>query len=362
MTKQLTEDQRNKKAKYAKTYYEKHRQRIAEHQRKLRAKTADPSKPIKQRAPKRMGLNRYWGEEEEGYVEWFVWFQHNQQLKDLIWNQKLAKPFAKLVENIFNVFKFCYTEGGPEQTLKECVVHLAMNLTKFDPSKGSKAFSYFSIVAKNYLIALNNANYRRFNLQDSIHEIGDQFGDDTRLPCELTQADKERSDFQPAEFLRMLIEWFDLNLPRIFPKQRDFTIAASVVELLRHCDRMENFNKKALYLMIREISNCKTQNISRVITKLEKHYRALLKQYVNFGCINLETSPAAAAVLREEGSRLSAADEQLRQNVRVSRLFFGSEGILAPEFEVHALKANSRAENLCGPSAKAKTRTDLLDP
>ena len=41
-----------------------------------------------------------------------------------------------------------------------------MNMHKFTEGKG-KAFSYFSIVAKNYLILHNNNNYKKMKQTDS---------------------------------------------------------------------------------------------------------------------------------------------------------------------------------------------------
>ena len=43
---------------------------------------------------------------------------------------------------------------------------MVMNIHKYDHTKGSKAFSYFSVVAKNYLILHNNNNYKRMKQHD----------------------------------------------------------------------------------------------------------------------------------------------------------------------------------------------------
>ena len=48
---------------------------------------------------------------------------------------------------------------------------MVMNMHKYDHTKGSKAFSYFSIVAKNYLILHNNNNYKKYKLTDEMDAL-----------------------------------------------------------------------------------------------------------------------------------------------------------------------------------------------
>ena len=77
--------------------------------------------------------------------------------KNKIYEMEIHKAFDKLAENIINTFKFSYFSYGFRDLQEEVVSNLVLNMHKFDHNKGSKAFSYFSVVAKNYLI-LNNKN------------------------------------------------------------------------------------------------------------------------------------------------------------------------------------------------------------
>ena len=93
--------------------------------------------------------------------------------REEIYNTKIKFPFEKLTECIFNTFKFSYFETGPLDVQKECISHLVSNMSKFEAGKG-KAFSYFSIIAKHYLIALNNSTYKRRNQHVEIGEEHDE--------------------------------------------------------------------------------------------------------------------------------------------------------------------------------------------
>ena len=77
--------------------------------------------------------------------------------------------------------------------------------------------------------------------------------------------------------MTLTIEFWETNVRKIFMKQRDLDIANAVIELLRNSGRIEAFNKKALYLYIREISECKTQQITKIINKMKQYHRANYK-------------------------------------------------------------------------------------
>ena len=80
----------------------------------------------------------------------------------------------------------------------------------------------------------------------------------------------------------MVIYW-EKNVNKIFTKQRDINIANAVIELFRNSDRIDAFNKKALYLYIREISSCKTQQITKVINRMKNYQNNITKSYVKSG-------------------------------------------------------------------------------
>ncbi len=199
--------------------------------------------------------------------------------REIIFRDKIKYPFEKLVENIFNTFKFSYFETGPLDVQKETISHLVANIQKFEKSKG-KAFSYFSIVAKHYLIFLNNSNYKRFNQSVEIGEDREEHS------VQLQSEDKHYKDAEMSEFMKLMIQYWESNIGKIFSKQRDLNIANAVVELLRNSDRIDAFNKKALYLYIREISNCKTQQITKVINKMKLCYSNISRVYQDTGIIN----------------------------------------------------------------------------
>lgn len=241
-------------------------------------------KPKKRR--KKSSNKMYFTQNTEDAVELYNNTEDVEE-RERIFETQIKFPFEKLVENVFNTFKFSYFETGPLDVQKETVSHLVANIHKFDKSKG-KAFAYFSIVAKHYLIFLNNSNYKRFN---SSVEIGEEKEEHT---VQLQSEDKHHKESEISEFMRLMIRYWEQNVSKIFTKPRDLNIANAVIELFRRSDRIDAFNKKALYLYIREISNCKTQQITKVINKMKTCHVNLTKSYLSTGTISNSLSLSKA--------------------------------------------------------------------
>lgn len=208
--------------------------------------------------------------------------EYNSETCDIkrneIYEARIRFSFEKLVENIFNTFKFTYFDSSPLEIQKETVSHLVSNIHKFQAGKG-KAFSYFSIVAKNYLIFHNNNNYKRYNQHVDISDTPSESS-----VCLQTE-DAHHTDIQNQEFMKLLIDYWEKNINKIFTKAKDLNIAYAVIELFRNCDRIENFNKKTLYLYIRELSNCKTQQITKIINKMKNYQNVIVQNYYSNGNI-----------------------------------------------------------------------------
>lgn len=236
-------------------------------------------KPRKTRRKKSPGIMYFTQDTEDAIIKYNK--TEAKEKREFIYNSYIKYPFEKLVENIFNTFKFSYFETGPVEVQKETLAHLVANIHKFEPGKG-KAFAYFSIIAKRYLIGLNNTTYKRFKQHIDISEERDE------NTIQLQSEDKHHKETEMEEFMQLMVKFWENNVGKIFTKQRDLDIANAVIELFRRSDRIDAFNKKALYLYIREISSCKTQQITKVINKMKQYQNNISKSYLNHGIINTD--------------------------------------------------------------------------
>ncbi len=199
-------------------------------------------------------------------------------MKQRIYNEHIRIPFEKLAENIIHTFKFYYFDVPSEDVKHEVVSFLYMNIHKFAEGKG-KAFSYFSIVAKNYLILHNNNNYKKMKQHDS-----EDVMDYKRDPVTELRGKESRS--MKMEYIEQLADYWRNNLTTVFKRKKDLDVANSVVELIDMRHNIDNFNKKALYILIREMTGSNTQHITRVINVMKKHHNNLHKAYLTTGSVD----------------------------------------------------------------------------
>ena len=204
----------------------------------------------------------------------------NTDVRNKIYVEGIKYPFEKLAENILNTFKFSYFDVSKQDVQMEVISNLIEKIHMFQEGKG-KAFSYFSIVAKNYLILKNNGNYKRFKKTSLLSEMPESWNPENDF------RETQRGD-EMMEFKDLMLRYWDENLTKVFTKKRDIQIADAVLELFRRSQHIENFNKKHLYLLIREMTDCKTHYITKVVNEMKKHQTKMLNDYLDHGTV---TSP-----------------------------------------------------------------------
>ena len=202
-------------------------------------------------------------------------------LRSKIYRERIHYAFFKLTENIIHTFKFYYTEVDNIEDLQhEVISFLLSKIHLFNPEKGAKAYSYFGTIAKRYLIISNTKNYKKRV---------------DKAPIEELESDEKYSyniDDVPANqklilFIDEYVKYCTDNIYRIFPKDNDAKIADAILELFRKRESIDIFNKKALYIYIREIIDVKTPKITKIANKLydifkEHYYFYLENGYTNF--------------------------------------------------------------------------------
>ena len=202
----------------------------------------------------------------------------NPVIKNRIYEEHIHAAFCKMAENLIHTFKFYYFDYPVEEVKHEVVSFMVMQLPKYQPDKG-RAFSYFSIVGKNYLILNNNNNYKKMKIHDKLDRL------DYKRNVISENVDDEFNEYN-NEFVSQMVEYWDNNITNIFNRQKDINVADSVLELFRKRQNIENFNKKALYIMIREMTGSNTQHITRVINQMKKYYMNMTQEFSENGQID----------------------------------------------------------------------------
>jgi len=202
----------------------------------------------------------------------------DQRLKNKIYNRFIHYPFNKLSENVIHTYKTYYFDVPYEDVKASVVAFLNEKIHKFNGDNG-RAFSYFTVVARNYLFNENNANYARMKARDDMSKI-----DTSRnIVNEVVAYNAKESK---SDFIDQYVEYIDIHLFDLFLKDRDRAIADSINELFRTRADLYSYNKKALYILIRERTGVHTQYITKVVGRLKRIYAELLVEYNRDGYLS----------------------------------------------------------------------------
>ena len=199
------------------------------------------------------------------------------EIRSRIYRERIHYGFFKLTENIIHTFKFYYTEVDNIEDLQhEVITFLLSKIHLYDQTKGTKAYSYFGTIAKRYLILSNQKNYKKRIDTTSIESIEED---------EKHSYDIEESPYN--ERLSMFIDEFadycTEHIFELFPKEYDAQIADAILELFRKREHLDVFNKKALYIYIREQVDAKTPKITKIANQLYDIFKQGYVFYLEHG-------------------------------------------------------------------------------
>ena len=209
--------------------------------------------------------------------------------KSKIYNDKIHYAFFKLTQNIIHTFKFYYTEVKNIEDLQhEIITFLLSKIHLFDPSKGTKAYSYFGTIVKRWLILYNEKNYKKRVNSVPIISLEEDHNHSYTIEENNSPSDRLSHNDKISFFTDLYIEHCTTNIYTLFPKENDAKIADAILELFRKRDSLEVFNKKALYIYIREMVDAKTPKITKIADRLYAIYKHGYLFYLENGYIKFQ--------------------------------------------------------------------------
>ena len=204
------------------------------------------------------------------------------EVRSDIYRDEIHYAFFKLTENIIHTFKFYYTEVDHIEHLQhEIITFLLSKIHLFNPDNGAKAYSYFGTIVKRWLIVYNTKNYKKRIIKAPVDDL---YKDET-YGCEIE--DEPVAD-NLSYFIDEYVEYVSENFHHFFPKPGDAKVADAILELFRKREQINIFNKKALYIYIREMVDVKTPKITKIANKLHNIFKDNYIFYLENGYTNFE--------------------------------------------------------------------------
>tara|TARA_R110000824_G_scaffold88551_10_gene217604 strand:- start:1842 stop:2543 length:702 start_codon:yes stop_codon:yes gene_type:complete len=227
--------------------------------------------PKKKRAKRRK--NYYFTQIHEDAI---VEYSNTTDLKrrEFLYGKLIQPALNEMVNKIIFTYRFT-SLPNIDYLRDDCKIWLTTILDKFDPSKGSKAFSYFSVVTKNWFIHKVKQNARRQKkevyMEDMLNKLEESVVSDEKQYPDL----REEREFW-NNFYEELSTW-DADML----KENEKKVLLAVKILFESSNDIEIFNKKAIYLYLREITGLNTKQVVNNLNKLRKKYRAFKGKWQN---------------------------------------------------------------------------------
>ena len=215
-------------------------------------------------ARKRAKANYFTKETEEYIVKYNT--SDDLEYRNHIFTEHIYYPFYKLAENIIHTFKFYYTDVDKIEDLKHEIVSMLYEekISKFDPTNGAKAYSYFGTIVKRWLINYNNKNYKKLKQIGTMEEAPQSYKNNYKLD--------DHIGITLGDFIDRFVDHAYDRLDELFIKDSEKQIADAILTVFKTRHDLEIFKKKALYIYIREMTDCETPHLTKVVNVLKKEY------------------------------------------------------------------------------------------
>ncbi len=226
------------------------------------------TQPTKKRRRIRRSKNskKYFTQVHEDAINEYNRPETTMRRKEELYVTLLKPAFDQMVDKI--VFTYKFTNLPNIDVLRaECKVWIVTVLDKFNPDKGSKAFSYFSVITKNWFIQKVKKNQKKNRREIEIGELPKE------LELKHISVENEYDDSREKQEFWEKLNFEIKNWDTDKLKENEKKVLEAIKILLESPDDIEIFNKKAIYLYMREITGLNTKQIVNSLNKMRKRYK-----------------------------------------------------------------------------------------
>lgn len=219
--------------------------------------------------PRKMYFTKETGESIVKYCQ-----SESLEERQKIYEKEILPAFEKLAENLIYVYGFKSPYATTEELRVDCVSFMFETLHKWDPSRGSKAFSYFNVVAKNWFIINTRKHLKRRNRHLSIDDPKGMTSSQRSsfdLYDYVSPPDEEMIKAQMKHEILSLLEDMKVKLTN----ENELKCLFAIETLFSSIEEIELLNKRAVLLYIREISGLDKKHLFKAMSVIRRHYRSM---------------------------------------------------------------------------------------
>lgn len=204
-------------------------------------------------------------------------FLPNYEERNTIYVTDILPAFSSLIDNLINVYGYHVLYETRDDLRNECLEFLYGVINKFKAEKGSKAFSYFNVVGKNWLTikSKQNAkvvqNYVSLDNREALskHDL-DLIEDHHVIPS--------IEDALTSEDISKNLKHLVFSLKDKAKTDNEKACLNAIEVLIENIDDIDLLSKRAVMLYIREITGLSSKQLSIALSSLKKQYKVIKEE------------------------------------------------------------------------------------
>jgi len=197
---------------------------------------------------------------------------NDKKERDKLYVEEILPAFEKLVENLINIHKFAGLYDSYDDLKNDCVNFLFETIGKFDAARGTNAFSYFNVVAKNWLIIKTKQKSQKTKRNISLDDPSLMSTYERNIVDEhntLPSQDLLFEDIRSIEGITTIL--YDIR--NIAKTENELMCINSIITIFENIDDIDLLNKNAILLYMRELSGLSPKQLTTMMQVIKKYYR-----------------------------------------------------------------------------------------
>ena len=194
--------------------------------------------------------------------------------RDQLYVKEISPAFEKLVENLINIHKFSSLHDTYDDLKNDCVNFLFETIHKFDSTRGTNAFSYFNVVAKNWLIIKTKQKSQRIKRSVSLDDPEALSSNEHKIIEDHCTVQSQETMLEnrttAANIVTMLHE-----IRNKAKTPNELLCINSIITIFENIDEIDILNKSAILLYMRELSGLSPKQLTTTMQAIKRHYKRL---------------------------------------------------------------------------------------
>jgi len=238
--------------------------------KRIRRSSGTPAEPSK---------TLYFGPEVQASIVAFKAETENSK-RDEIYIREILPAFNKLAENLIYIYGFAGPNESVPDLRSDCVCFLYENLHKFDESRGTKAFSYFNVVARNWLIIHAKKRQKMTSTYVSIDDLDSLSAKDKRAIAYHSIIDSPDDVLYNAGQRKRILDAVEIIKTKC-NNEHELACAEAIHTVFLKIDDLDLLSKRAIFVYVRDLSNLNAKQLAGAMSAIRRYYKDLVKDGVD---------------------------------------------------------------------------------